>query len=72
MAVCLAPFLPVHSVPTARRTTGCDRVFALSFLRQTHSANRDPSESADLSTVFDWGGIAGGVLAGLVSDRTQA
>lgn len=28
--------------------------------------------SADLATVFDIGGIAGGLIAGLASDRTSA
>ncbi|CAL8068467.1 unnamed protein product [Calicophoron daubneyi] len=32
----------------------------------------DPSDSAVLSIVFDIGGIAGGVLAGYISDRTSA
>ncbi|VDQ09416.1 unnamed protein product [Trichobilharzia regenti] len=32
----------------------------------------DPSASADLSAVFDLGGIIGGIIAGYVSDTTGA
>lgn len=32
----------------------------------------DPSVSADLSAVFDFGGIIGGILAGFISDRTRS
>jgi len=34
------------------------------------STNLDPTESANLSTLFDVGGVAGGIIAGLLSDMT--
>jgi len=39
-----------------------------SFFFET--ADYDPSESANLSTLFDVGGVAGGIIAGLLSDLT--
>ncbi|KAF8567972.1 hypothetical protein P879_08431 [Paragonimus westermani] len=32
----------------------------------------NPTDAADLSAIFDLGGIAGGILAGVISDRTAA
>jgi len=41
--------------------------------RYLHSAaNYSPSESANLSTLFDVGGIVGGILAGVLNDITDA
>ncbi|CAL4174568.1 unnamed protein product, partial [Meganyctiphanes norvegica] len=35
-----------------------------------HSTDLDPADSAYLSTMFDFGGIAGGIAAGVLSDRS--
>ncbi|VDP90546.1 unnamed protein product [Echinostoma caproni] len=32
----------------------------------------DPSAAADLSAIFDLGGIVGGILAGFIADQTLA
>lgn len=40
------------------------------YIHDTGSFN--PSEAADLSTLFDLGGIMGGILAGYFSDKTEA
>ena len=33
-------------------------------------SNMDPSQAASLSTLFDYGGILGGIAAGLITDKT--
>ncbi|KAA3681561.1 MFS transporter, OPA family, solute carrier family 37, member 1/2 [Paragonimus westermani] len=38
----------------------------------TEAGSFNPTEAADLSAIFDLGGIAGGILAGVISDQTAA
>lgn len=49
-----------------------DRSYSISKLTLIfsyfHTAKYSPSESADLSTLFDVGGIAGAIAAGVLSD----
>lgn len=41
------------------------------FLLIRHSATLGPEDSAKLATLFDVGGIFGGILAGMISDYSE-